>query len=623
MNYYRNCWAVLGLAGPAAERDVRRAYARLLKQTRPEEDAEGFQRLREAYEAALAIAVARAAADDGEAPARQAPPLPQGPAATVTPIPFAAAPGFRPRPVAPARPVEGGAAPDAADTHPAPLPEAADRAEQDAADAAQAAERAARAAAEAAQRHDDWMGRLWRCNDDALADAVPGLLDEARATLPAAEFAALEATLRHVCAGDHRVGGRFFRAVDAALGWVDAPPALGGEAARLDLALQMRREHWRARTLLEQRLDALRDALLAKKWEEAAQRNADLQAALDTVPLGWREWVQQAVLTLVRDTRGMPGFLMQRLAEAWGGQNDVLRRQADAGGELVLRLEGETLWDELQGIRSGRVAADWHYRRAVANLFPRWRWQGLWRWRALYGLQQQMCRDLLEIMQQRFPWLLERLDPGVVAFWLQPRPALGLYPDRWILLAVFLCLVVFPQSLLLSPPPGVVWWLPVAYLLFVAGFLALRLWGAWRWACDWRPRLDARDYQWTTRLLPSRWRHAADQQFRLWRALVRGVLVGFLPAFFLGMMSRPDQVEIDGGSPWPYVLPWWAGMALLVAGWRLFQALRGRLPALPPPGVRFHVEAKDTINREVPWLSRLLIVVYLSVLAGNVLSLLG
>ncbi|MFM0730660.1 J domain-containing protein [Paraburkholderia sediminicola] len=51
-------WDVLGIAANADERTVRRAYARLLKQQRPDEDAEAFQRLRYAYESALQMASA-------------------------------------------------------------------------------------------------------------------------------------------------------------------------------------------------------------------------------------------------------------------------------------------------------------------------------------------------------------------------------------------------------------------------------------------------------------------------------------------------------------------------------------------------------------------------------------
>lgn len=46
-------YSVLGLEPDAGERDIRRAYARLLKTTHPEDDPAGFQALREAYEAAI------------------------------------------------------------------------------------------------------------------------------------------------------------------------------------------------------------------------------------------------------------------------------------------------------------------------------------------------------------------------------------------------------------------------------------------------------------------------------------------------------------------------------------------------------------------------------------------
>jgi len=47
------CWGVLGMAPTEDEREIRRTYARLLKTTRPEDDAEAFQQLRTAFEDAL------------------------------------------------------------------------------------------------------------------------------------------------------------------------------------------------------------------------------------------------------------------------------------------------------------------------------------------------------------------------------------------------------------------------------------------------------------------------------------------------------------------------------------------------------------------------------------------
>lgn len=59
-----NPWTLLGLDDDADERAIKRQYAKLLKITRPDDDPEGFQRLREAYERALSWARNRADDED-------------------------------------------------------------------------------------------------------------------------------------------------------------------------------------------------------------------------------------------------------------------------------------------------------------------------------------------------------------------------------------------------------------------------------------------------------------------------------------------------------------------------------------------------------------------------------
>lgn len=80
-----NPWTVLGLQ-PGADRDaIRRAYARLLKTTNPEDDPEGFMRLREAHDAALnQLQWRQQWPDEDEAQPAPAPPEP-APAPTPEP----------------------------------------------------------------------------------------------------------------------------------------------------------------------------------------------------------------------------------------------------------------------------------------------------------------------------------------------------------------------------------------------------------------------------------------------------------------------------------------------------------------------------------------------------------
>ena len=68
-------WQLLELDPDADERSIKRAYARLLKRHRPDEDPDAFQRLREAYEASLEEARWRAQLDEDEDEAYIEPPL--------------------------------------------------------------------------------------------------------------------------------------------------------------------------------------------------------------------------------------------------------------------------------------------------------------------------------------------------------------------------------------------------------------------------------------------------------------------------------------------------------------------------------------------------------------------
>ncbi|MCI8870356.1 MAG: hypothetical protein HFF39_07435 [Lawsonibacter sp.] len=52
-------WSELGLPGPADLAQIRHAYAQRLKETHPEEDPEGFQRLHGAYRQACRMAKGR------------------------------------------------------------------------------------------------------------------------------------------------------------------------------------------------------------------------------------------------------------------------------------------------------------------------------------------------------------------------------------------------------------------------------------------------------------------------------------------------------------------------------------------------------------------------------------
>ncbi|WP_426104187.1 hypothetical protein [Massilia sp. TSP1-1-2] len=68
-----NIWSILGIKATSDERAIKRAYAARLKITRPEDDQQAFQALREAYESALRLARQAALADEDEDEATEVP----------------------------------------------------------------------------------------------------------------------------------------------------------------------------------------------------------------------------------------------------------------------------------------------------------------------------------------------------------------------------------------------------------------------------------------------------------------------------------------------------------------------------------------------------------------------
>lgn len=98
----------LDLSEDADARAIKRAYARLLKTVRPDEDPEGFQRLHEAYKAALQVCARRAAMEAAEEEDDDAAPEPGSAGPDRPAIKAAMQDTAAQTPATPARPVDAG-----------------------------------------------------------------------------------------------------------------------------------------------------------------------------------------------------------------------------------------------------------------------------------------------------------------------------------------------------------------------------------------------------------------------------------------------------------------------------------------------------------------------------------
>ncbi|VVN25957.1 J domain-containing protein [Pseudomonas fluorescens] len=410
-----DCWSVLHLHDDAEARDIKRAYARLLKTFRPDEDAEGFQRLREAYEQALAIArwrlenaepadeedVAVATASSAFAALALDAALAKNPSRDVATFEFP--------PLSPAAP-QAFTPPEKDDIR---------RVEPMAADTfvdAQAIETQAAL--------------------PLLEDLTPDNLDERWDQAQQQSCAkAFERLLLQLCFEHPHLRGPELNWAVEQLGWLGPwQEVLMNDHQRDRLAESLMADYRNAlQTLLESQserefLNVLK-RYSAQPWLQVFDR---------------REQWQQTLLHLLNDTEwSVP--LFDRIGQLFGwDHNKGLHPQPDwLWDALIERCDQESFYDNLRAkAESDRTwAADVQAAHLLINpLKP------LQQKKIIDGFGQnewQACHDLSEKLTWRFPELLARLPYADVFYWRRffPRPiAAETWVRVWAAIALALCL---------------------------------------------------------------------------------------------------------------------------------------------------------------------------------------
>ncbi|TMU79075.1 J domain-containing protein [Pseudomonas fluorescens] len=410
-----DCWSVLHLHDDAEARDIKRAYARLLKTFRPDEDAEGFQRLREAYEQALAIArwrlenaepadeddVAVATASSAFAALAFDAALAKNPSRDVA--------AFELPPVSPAAP-QAFTPPEMDDVQ---------RAEPLAADT--------RTDAKAVE-----MQAAQQLVEGLSAENLAERWDQAQQQDCAQ---ALERLLLQLCFEQPQLRGPVLHWAVAQLGWLGP---------------------WQALLMNERQRDLLAESLMAD-YQNALQALLESHSEREFLNLltrysaqPWlqvfdrREQWQQTLLHLLNDSEwSVP--LFDRIGQLFGwDHNKGLHPQPDwLWDTLIERCNQESFYDNLRAkAESDRTwAADVQAAHLLINPLKPQQQKKI-----IDGFGQnewQACHDLSENLKWRFPALLARLPYADVFYWRRffPRPiAAETWVRVWAAIALALCL---------------------------------------------------------------------------------------------------------------------------------------------------------------------------------------
>ena len=578
----RSHWALLGIAPTSDTREIKRAYARLLKQTRPDDDPEGFQRLREALEAALA-----------QAPWVKVSPAPTGPLDLVV-EPVVVEP-------AAAEPVEPSTRPGDEQSAPPADPWA------------------------------DLKPQLLQANHTGrVADAI-ALLDAALAQASGEGRRVLSDWLLAYCATDAQVPALFLRAALQRFGWLEELPPAAGERQRALSRLAHRHSQLEAQDLLAPIITLLQKG----REDEAIQTFRQALQSPRLHALDAREYFECLLMRQLARGDGWYRDFVETVFRTcrWEQEHQHLRQfDQRAWQALLTRREGEEWYAGLLEVsRQTPVRLALSPKETAASLFLP---PGSWclRWHMLSEMRQQRSRHMVALIDRRYGWLAQRFPADTLALLRQPHAHLGRYPGAQLLiLGLFVLLLLTSLNTALTTPfeglvvlaaAGLLWaglcaaivrWLPeraeLGYRLamgLILGLLASTLsllslvavstspgprpplwqiplpalgttalvaaFAAFqrRWRQGWRERYHALDERLSQRLMPQRLR-----SYRVIGHSLFSVIVGAPSGMALVLLvnQSPDVVE----------MPLWAGA---VAGFLIMQMWFLLSHALRPPGAQ-------------------------------------
>ncbi|WP_374336303.1 hypothetical protein [Leeia sp.] len=541
-NTVTSCWDILGIEATSDIRLIKRAYAKLLKVNRPEDDAEAFQRLRDAHEEALERAAwMLEEEEEGQAELVESATQEATSGSPATPLgedfirnEFAAT-------------VENGLPPVDAD----------ERIEPHSADSTTTLE----------QWHQQVLALLDQ--PEALLRALNEIWTDPRLQLSLGP--AWERSLLYLCA-QHPTCLSLLLVVDAHYGWREG---------RSELPLH----HHQAWAVLRKQL------LLCEvdgKLRHILSHNAfafkvALQGLLKHTPAGLeeREWLECHVAEVLSQHEQLPPEILDTafVVMGWDHYPSHLPKNSRQQIEYLhsvrrdykLNLEYDSLLEEWRAL--SRMRKPWgeiHQQQVMQSLFepvPRWRLK-LW---AMHHKAQLFAAERLSDIDQLPDPVRDRLNQRGIAFWRERHVHMGANPVMSLAIAsvIWFCALMSSNNFMVSD--YIAGHISGKTLLVTCLLLAIPLGGLSNILVQqgiqlkraWSSRLSAWDELWSHRWLEPWFPWAYSGGWRLLRPWRSGALAGGGVALFIALKEIGEATAVTLVSSFLMTgLLWWLGTGL-------------------------------------------------------------